>query len=102
MFSGAEDEIGKDISPEFYIPQDDDQQQGWVSWAWSFVPAIVGTDNEDSDDVGVDDGTMNQQKSPIIKDPIVSIGFYCTKATITFKASILFLIQVYFQLYLIE
>ncbi|XP_039184818.1 vacuolar protein sorting-associated protein 13B isoform X2 [Crotalus tigris] len=83
--SGAEDEIGKDISPEFYIPQDDDQQQGWVSWAWSFVPAIVSTDSEDSDDVGVDDGTMNQQKSPIIKDPIVSIGFYCTKATITFK-----------------
>ncbi|KAL7984155.1 hypothetical protein Chor_002725, partial [Crotalus horridus] len=70
--SGAEDEIGKDISPEFYIPQDDDQQQGWVSWAWSFVPAIVGTDNEDSDDVGVDDGTMNQQKSPIIKDPILT------------------------------
>ncbi|XP_032078655.1 vacuolar protein sorting-associated protein 13B isoform X3 [Thamnophis elegans] len=83
--SGVEDEIGKDISPEFYIPQDDDQQQGWVSWAWSFVPAIVGTDDEGRDDVGEDDGTMNQQKSPIIKDPIVSIGFYCTKATITFK-----------------
>ncbi|XP_034278408.1 intermembrane lipid transfer protein VPS13B isoform X3 [Pantherophis guttatus] len=83
--SGAEDEIGKDISPEFYIPQDDDQQQGWVSWAWSFVPAIVSTDNEDTDDIGMDDGMMNQQKSPIIKDPIVSIGFYCTKATITFK-----------------
>ncbi|XP_058031706.1 intermembrane lipid transfer protein VPS13B isoform X6 [Ahaetulla prasina] len=83
--SGTEDEIGKDISPEFYIPQDYDQQQGWVSWAWSFVPAIVGTDNEDTDDIGMDDGMMNQQKSPIIKDPIVSIGFYCTKATITFK-----------------
>ncbi|XP_026561693.1 vacuolar protein sorting-associated protein 13B isoform X1 [Pseudonaja textilis] len=83
--SGGEDEIGKDISPEFYISQDDDPQQGWVSWAWSFVPAIVGTDNEDTDDVGMDDGTMNQQKTPIIKDPVVSIGFYCTKATITFK-----------------
>lgn len=73
-----------------------------MSWAWSFVPAIVSTDNEDTDDIGMDDGMMNQQKSPIIKDPIVSIGFYCTKATITFKASILFLIQIYFQLYLIE
>ncbi|XP_070604207.1 intermembrane lipid transfer protein VPS13B isoform X4 [Erythrolamprus reginae] len=83
--SGAEDEIGKEIPPVFYIPQDDDQQQGWVSWAWSFVPAIVGTDDEDRDDAGEDDGTMNQQKSPIIKDPIVSIGLYCTKATITFK-----------------
>ncbi|KAG8133825.1 hypothetical protein E2320_011590, partial [Naja naja] len=70
--SGAEDEIGKDLSPEFYISQDDDPQQGWVSWAWSFVPAIVGTDNEDTDDVGMDDGMMNQQKTPIIKDPILT------------------------------
>ncbi|XP_044279853.1 vacuolar protein sorting-associated protein 13B-like [Varanus komodoensis] len=87
--SGSEDEIGKDmqyISPEFFVQQDDDQQQGWVSWAWSFVPAIVGNDDEEGDSVGTDDGAaINQQKLPIIKDPIVSIGFYCTKATITFK-----------------
>uniref|UniRef100_A0A670KB47 Vacuolar protein sorting 13 homolog B n=1 Tax=Podarcis muralis TaxID=64176 RepID=A0A670KB47_PODMU len=87
--SGAEDEIGHDmqyISPESYVQQDDDQQQGWVSWAWSFVPAIVGNDDEEGDFLGIDDGTtMNQHKSQAVKDPIVSIGFYCTKATITFK-----------------
>nr|XP_003226657.1 PREDICTED: vacuolar protein sorting-associated protein 13B isoform X1 [Anolis carolinensis] len=87
--SGSEDEIGKDmqyISPESYTQQDDDQQQGWVSWAWSFVPAIVGTDDEEGYYVGTDDGTtINQQKLPTVKDPIASIGFYCTKATITFK-----------------
>ncbi|KAF7246276.1 Vacuolar protein sorting-associated protein 13B [Varanus komodoensis] len=98
--SGSEDEIGKDmqyISPEFFVQQDDDQQQGWVSWAWSFVPAIVGNDDEEGDSVGTDDGAaINQQKLPIIKDPIVSIGFYCTKATITFKVSI-FKIYVYFS-----
>ncbi|KAH0617534.1 hypothetical protein JD844_015888, partial [Phrynosoma platyrhinos] len=87
--SGSEDEIGKDmqyVSPESYAQQDDDQQQGWVSWAWSFVPAIVGNDEEGGYYVGTDDETtINQQKLPTVKDPIVSIGFYCTKATITFK-----------------
>ncbi|XP_042321632.1 vacuolar protein sorting-associated protein 13B isoform X3 [Sceloporus undulatus] len=87
--SGSEDEVGKDmqyISPESYAQQDDDQQQGWVSWAWSFVPAIVGNDDDEGYCVGIDDGTtINPQKLPTVKDPIVSIGFYCTKATITFK-----------------
>lgn len=92
FFKGAEDEIGHDmqyISPESYVQQDDDQQQGWVSWAWSFVPAIVGNDDEEGDFLGIDDGTtMNQHKSQAVKDPIVSIGFYCTKATITFKVTL--------------
>ncbi|XP_061459906.1 intermembrane lipid transfer protein VPS13B isoform X5 [Rhineura floridana] len=87
--SGSEVEIGNDmqyISPESYVQQDDDQQQGWVSWAWSFVPAIVGNDDDEGDFLGTDDGTtMNQHKLPALKDPIVSVGFYCTKATITFK-----------------
>ncbi|KAL8181861.1 UNVERIFIED_CONTAM: Vacuolar protein sorting-associated protein 13B [Gekko kuhli] len=86
---GLEDEIGHDmqyVSPESHVQQDDDQQQGWVSWAWSFVPAIVGNDDEEGDSAGMDDETaMNQQKSQTVKDPVVSIGFYCTKATITFK-----------------
>ncbi|XP_054840360.1 intermembrane lipid transfer protein VPS13B [Eublepharis macularius] len=87
--SGLEDEIGHDmqyVPPESYVQQDDDQQQGWVSWAWSFVPAIVGNDAEEGDSAGTDDeSAMNQQKSPTVKDPVVSIGFYCTKATVTFK-----------------
>ncbi|XP_066482661.1 intermembrane lipid transfer protein VPS13B isoform X2 [Tiliqua scincoides] len=86
--SGSDDEMGHDmqyVSSESYVQQDEDQQQGWVSWAWSFVPAIVGNDDEEGNTLGVDDGaTMNQQKSTV-KDPIVSVGFYCTKATIIFK-----------------
>ncbi|NXU82904.1 VP13B protein, partial [Xiphorhynchus elegans] len=74
------------ISQDPYLHQDDDQQQGWVSWAWSFVPAIVSYDDEESDASGIDDGTMlHQQKSQSLKDPIISVGFYCTKATVTFK-----------------
>ncbi|XP_021242342.1 vacuolar protein sorting-associated protein 13B isoform X5 [Numida meleagris] len=91
--TGAEDETGSAMQyPTQYVTQDpslhqdDDQQQGWVSWAWSFVPAIVSYDDEENDSSGIDDGmTLRQQKSQSLKDPIISIGFYCTKATVTFK-----------------
>ncbi|XP_054045519.1 intermembrane lipid transfer protein VPS13B isoform X12 [Rissa tridactyla] len=74
------------INQDPYLHQDDDQQQGWVSWAWSLVPAIVSYEDEENDSSGIGDGsTLHQQKSPSLKDPIISIGFYCTKATVTFK-----------------
>ncbi|KAM3614331.1 uncharacterized protein V6R79_012862 [Siganus canaliculatus] len=66
----------------------EEADQGWVSWAWSFVPAIVGTEEEyeegqyqQRDAGGIPINTL--QHTP--KDPIVSIGFYCTKASVTFK-----------------
>ncbi|XP_074741394.1 intermembrane lipid transfer protein VPS13B isoform X5 [Strix uralensis] len=91
--SGTEDETSSVMqyptqytNQDPYLHQDDDQQQGWVSWAWSFVPAIVSYDDEENDSSGIDDETMlHQQKSQSLKDPIISIGFYCTKATVTFK-----------------
>ncbi|XP_069635867.1 intermembrane lipid transfer protein VPS13B isoform X7 [Haliaeetus albicilla] len=91
--TGAEDETSsvmqyptQYINQDPYLHHDDDQQQGWVSWAWSFVPAIVSYDDEENDSSGTDDGTMlHPQKSQSLKDPIISIGFYCTKATVTFK-----------------
>ncbi|NWR73000.1 VP13B protein, partial [Centropus unirufus] len=74
------------INQDPYLHQDDEQQQGWVSWAWSLVPAIVSYDDEENDSGRTDDGTtLHQQKSQSLKDPVISIGFYCTKATVTFK-----------------
>ncbi|CAL8286959.1 unnamed protein product [Merluccius merluccius] len=70
---------------------DDQLDQGWVSWAWSFVPAIVGEEEEEGED-GVyhqrepgSGGPSGAQQHMQPRDPIVSIGFYCTKASITFK-----------------
>ncbi|XP_073702990.1 intermembrane lipid transfer protein VPS13B [Garra rufa] len=70
--------------------QGEDEDQGWMSWAWSFVPAIVSTEEEegegesgfytDSQDSGA---ARPLQNSP--RDPVVSVGFYCTKASVTFK-----------------
>lgn len=68
----------------------DEADQGWVSWAWSFVPAIVGTEEKSEDDLYQQretGGTPNSQQQHTHKDPIVSIGFYCTKASVTFKVS---------------
>ncbi|XP_008290334.1 vacuolar protein sorting-associated protein 13B [Stegastes partitus] len=66
----------------------EETDQGWVSWAWSFVPAIVGTEEEEEEGLyqqreagGIP--SSPQQHTP--KDPIVAIGFYCTKASVTFK-----------------
>ncbi|XP_053183782.1 intermembrane lipid transfer protein VPS13B-like isoform X3 [Scomber japonicus] len=77
-------------SQDFYMQSGNPEEadQGWVSWAWSFVPAIVGTEEEGEEGLyqqreigGIP--SSPQQHTP--KDPIVSIGFYCTKASVTFK-----------------
>ncbi|XP_048657863.1 intermembrane lipid transfer protein VPS13B isoform X7 [Marmota marmota marmota] len=91
--TGAEDETRIDMQypaqykgQELYSQQDEEQPQGWVSWAWSFVPAIVSYDDGEEDYTGNDSTlTIHQQKVQTLKDPIVSVGFYCTKATVTFK-----------------
>uniref|UniRef100_A0A8D3AJI2 Vacuolar protein sorting 13 homolog B n=1 Tax=Scophthalmus maximus TaxID=52904 RepID=A0A8D3AJI2_SCOMX len=62
--------------------------QGWVSWAWSFVPAIVDAEEESEEDLYQQRETGSIPNCPqqhTHKDPIVSIGFYCTKASVTFK-----------------
>ncbi|XP_040899909.1 vacuolar protein sorting-associated protein 13B-like isoform X4 [Toxotes jaculatrix] len=66
----------------------DEADQGWVSWAWSFVPAIVGTEEESEEGLYPQretGGIPNSPQQHTHKDPIVSIGFYCTKASVTFK-----------------
>ncbi|XP_034729846.1 vacuolar protein sorting-associated protein 13B-like isoform X2 [Etheostoma cragini] len=75
-----------DLCMQSGSPEEGDQ--GWVSWAWSFVPAIVGTEEEYEEGLYQQRETGGipsnpQQHTP--KDPIVSIGFYCTKASVTFK-----------------
>ncbi|XP_067887272.1 intermembrane lipid transfer protein VPS13B-like isoform X6 [Heterodontus francisci] len=67
--------------------QDGDDGQGWVSWAWSLVPALVSYSEEGEESYEVDENgiKINSPRSSPPKDPVVSVGFYCTKATVTFK-----------------
>ncbi|XP_077454297.1 intermembrane lipid transfer protein VPS13B isoform X2 [Stigmatopora argus] len=77
----------QDFYMESGLPSDNNQ--GWVSWAWSFVPAIVSSE-EDEDGLyqqSEADGVPNNPQHHTPKDPIVSIAFYCTKASVTFKVT---------------
>ncbi len=71
--------------------QGEDEDEGWMSWAWSFVPAIVSTEEEEGEGEGFytdtpESGAARPLQNPP-RDPVVSVGFYCTKASLTFKVS---------------
>ncbi|XP_072572926.1 intermembrane lipid transfer protein VPS13B isoform X4 [Paramormyrops kingsleyae] len=96
---GTECEGDAQGSPGLYPGMEavgEEAEQGWVSWAWSFVPAIVSEDEEEEDieDKGGGHGYYQEvgeggrSSSPLQqcpRTPVVSIGFYCTKASVTFK-----------------
>uniref|UniRef100_A0A8B9JRE5 Vacuolar protein sorting 13 homolog B n=1 Tax=Astyanax mexicanus TaxID=7994 RepID=A0A8B9JRE5_ASTMX len=78
---------GQYSSPDQYLPTED-EDQGWVSWAWSFVPAIVSSGEEEGEAGFYTDTEDGRAPSPMqspFREPIVSVGFYCTKASVTFK-----------------
>ncbi|XP_061095079.1 intermembrane lipid transfer protein VPS13B-like isoform X3 [Conger conger] len=76
-------------NPDLYVPGGEEDEQGWVSWAWSFVPAIVSVGEEEGEEgyypEGEEGGLPRSPQHHTPKDPVVSIGFYCTKASVTFK-----------------
>ncbi|XP_042611464.1 vacuolar protein sorting-associated protein 13B-like [Cyprinus carpio] len=86
--SGLMDASDPALTGQYF--QGEDEDQGWMSWAWSFVPAIVSTGEEEGEgesglytDTPESGAARPPQSSP--RDPIVSVGFYCTKASVTFK-----------------
>lgn len=80
---------GSDPSLAGQYFQNEVEDEGWVSWAWSFVPAIVSTGEEnegESDEYAEShEGGAARPLQHSYKDPVVSVGFYCTKASVTFK-----------------
>lgn len=75
----------------------EETDEGWVSWAWSFVPAIINTEEENEDGVyqlRESGGIPSNPQQQTLKDPIVSIGFYCTKASVTFKVNQLYQVTI--------
>lgn len=79
-------------SPDQRTPSEE-ADEGWVSWAWSFVPAIINTEEENEEGVyqlRETGGIPSNPQQQTLKDPVVSIGFYCTKASVTFKVNQLY------------
>lgn len=58
-----------------------ENQQSWSSWAWSYVPQILPTEDE----------LQEEERSPKKKRPpaVLAVGMYAHKATLTFKVHIL-------------
>lgn len=56
---------------------DSAEQQGWMSWAWSFVPQITP-----SADSGTSDARRMAKK---IEITILDIGAYIMRASVVFK-----------------
>ena len=60
-------------------PEGEEDDEGWVSWAWSYVPQILPSE----EDLAEEDRSRSK---PLY--PVVSIGFYIHKASIMFKVNI--------------
>lgn len=54
-----------------------ENQQSWSSWAWSYVPQILPSEEE----------LQEEERSPKKKRPpaVLAVGMYAHKATLTFK-----------------
>ncbi|XP_060068135.1 intermembrane lipid transfer protein VPS13B-like [Ylistrum balloti] len=52
-------------------------EQGWASWAWSYVPQILPSEEEEVSEAA----STPKKRSP----PVLSVGMYAHKASVTFK-----------------
>ena len=65
-------------------PTSQEEDPGWTSWAWSFVPQILPPEDEDGD--GGSYGNASGRASGKGQDEaLLIVGFYCSKAEVVFK-----------------
>ena len=64
-------------------PQDEDA--GWTSWAWSFVPQILPPEDEDNGDGGSYGNASGRASGKGQDEALLIVGFYCSKAEVVFK-----------------
>ncbi|XP_075922652.1 intermembrane lipid transfer protein VPS13B isoform X4 [Petromyzon marinus] len=101
----TEDGMDPEDSSLYYSSQRPDDNEGWVSWAWSFVPAIVAYEDEKREAAEGDEGDEEEGEELDVggdpeegckanrrghrppRDPILSVGFYMTRLTVTFKVT---------------
>ncbi len=80
------------MSPSAAEPTPSEVQQGWMSWAWSYVPELVYYEDEEE---GTTAPTTVGRKRP---DPILAIGFYCRKGKILFKVKLVTVMYNHFDI----
>lgn len=72
-------------------------EEGWISWMWSYVPAVLPVDESASGDSDDSSGTRLSKKSDVT---VFVFGFYVTEASVLLKVdmSLVFFVQSAFQL----
>ncbi len=70
--------VGPEAEYGGYAPDPEMDDEGWASWAWSYVPQILPA--YDENELGEYDGPRRKPQPGIL-----SVGFYVTKASIIFK-----------------
>ena len=53
------------------------EEEGWASWAWSYVPQILPSSEEEEYEE-----EARRKKAP---PPVLSLGFYINKTSVVFK-----------------
>ncbi|XP_071482656.1 intermembrane lipid transfer protein VPS13B-like [Diadema antillarum] len=67
-------------------PANLDPSNGWMNWAWSLVPEILTYEDEEENvtrPANLYGGGRLQKR----RDPILSVGFYCNRASLEFKTT---------------
>src|SRR6218665_3261930 len=58
------------------------QEEGWISWMWSYVPAVLPADENAIGDVDESSGARLSKKSDVT---VFVFGFYITEASLLLK-----------------
>ncbi|GAB1597682.1 vacuolar protein sorting-associated protein 13B-like [Argonauta hians] len=64
-------------------PTSEYDDQGWASWAWSFVPQILSEDYEEEEEEEDGDTLHRRRKKP--SPAVLCIGFYINNASVMLK-----------------
>lgn len=73
--------IESDMADDPMDSRGEERGEGWASWAWSMVPAVLpAADTESSDD--------ESETPPAPRPPVFDISFYNKRATLVIKVKI--------------
>jgi len=67
------------------LAAEEQADQGWAAWAWSFVPQLTSTDAELSSEFTAADGQQSARKA---EQSVIDMGIYIMQASVVFKVCV--------------
>ena len=66
-----------------------DEEAGWATWAWSFVPQILPAEEDEDGDGSSYGNASGRGSGKGQEEAVLVVGFYCSKAEVVFKVGVL-------------